>query len=83
MTGKVLHSLSDLNGDGIADLVTFSLEDGSISSKRSTSSRCISARQQPMAASRSHGTSILRSSRTAASNSGWTDATLIAMAKSN
>ncbi len=26
MTGKVLHSLSDLNGDGVADLVVFSLE---------------------------------------------------------
>ena len=35
MTGKVLHSLSDLNGDGIGDLVMFSLEGGSISSKRS------------------------------------------------
>ena len=35
MTGKVLHSLSDLNGDGVADLVTFSLEGGSIASKRS------------------------------------------------
>ena len=34
-TGKVLHSLSDLNGDGIADLVIFSLESGSIASKRS------------------------------------------------
>ena len=35
MTGKVLHSLSDLNGDGVSDLVTFSLQGGSISSKRS------------------------------------------------
>ena len=35
MTGKVLHSLSDLNGDGVADLVVFSLEGRSISSKRS------------------------------------------------
>ena len=35
MTGKVLHSLTDLNGDGIGDLVMFSLEGGSISSKRS------------------------------------------------
>ena len=35
MTGKVLHSLSDLNGDGVADLVTFSLEGRSIASKRS------------------------------------------------
>ena len=26
MTGRVLHSLSDLNGDGVADLVVFSLE---------------------------------------------------------
>ena len=36
MTGKVLHSLSDLNGDGVADLVTFSLEGRSIASKLST-----------------------------------------------
>ena len=35
MTGKVLHSLSDLNGDGVADLVVFSLEGRSIASKRS------------------------------------------------
>ena len=35
MTGRVLHSLSDMNGDGIADLVVFSLEGRSISSKRS------------------------------------------------
>ena len=35
MTGKVLHSLSDLNGDGVADLVTFSLEGRSIANKRS------------------------------------------------
>ena len=31
----VLHSLSDLNGDGVADLVTFSLEGRRIASKRS------------------------------------------------
>ena len=36
MTGRVLHSLTDLNGDGITDLVVFSLEGGSIASKRST-----------------------------------------------
>ena len=36
MTGKVLHSLADLNGDGVADLVVFSLEGRSIASKRST-----------------------------------------------
>ena len=35
MTGKVLHSLSDMNGDGVADLVVFLLEGRSISSKRS------------------------------------------------
>ena len=29
MTGRVLHSLTDINGDGIADLVVFSLEGGS------------------------------------------------------
>ncbi len=29
MTGKVLHALTDLNGDGIADLGIFSLEGGS------------------------------------------------------
>lgn len=32
---KVLHSLSDLNGDGVADLVTFSLEGVSLFSKHS------------------------------------------------
>lgn len=36
MTGRVLHSLGDLNGDGVADLATFSLEGRRISSKRST-----------------------------------------------
>ena len=36
MTGRVLHSLTDLSGDGVADLVVFSLEGASISSKRST-----------------------------------------------
>ena len=35
MTGRVLHSLSDMNGDGAADLVVFLLEGRSISSKRS------------------------------------------------
>ena len=35
MTGRVLHSLSDMNGDGVADLVVFLLEGRSISSKRS------------------------------------------------
>ena len=35
MTGRVLHSLTDLNGDGVADLVVFSLEGGNISAKRS------------------------------------------------
>ena len=33
--GKVLHSLTDMNGDGVADLVTFSLEGRSIANKRS------------------------------------------------
>ena len=36
MTGRVLHSLADLNGDGVTDLATFSLEGRRISSKRST-----------------------------------------------
>ena len=36
MTGRVLHSIADLNGDGVADLVVFSLEGASISRKRST-----------------------------------------------
>jgi hypothetical protein len=36
MTGRVLHSLSDLNGDGVADLVVVSVEGARISSKRST-----------------------------------------------
>lgn len=35
MTGKVLHSLADLNGDQIADLVTFSLEGESMAAKSS------------------------------------------------
>ncbi len=29
MTGRVLHALTDMNGDGVADLVVFSLEGGS------------------------------------------------------
>ena len=36
MTGRVLHSLTDLNGDGVTDLVVFSLQGRSIASKRST-----------------------------------------------
>ena len=36
MVGRVLHSFTDLNGDGVADLVVFSLEGRSISSKQST-----------------------------------------------
>jgi hypothetical protein len=36
MTGRVLHSLADLNGDGIGDLVVSSLEGRGISKKRST-----------------------------------------------
>ena len=36
MTGRVLHSLTDLNGDGVADLVVQALEGRSISRKRST-----------------------------------------------
>ena len=36
MMGKVLHSLTDLNGDGVADLVVFSLEGRRISRKQST-----------------------------------------------
>ena len=36
MTGRVLHSIADLNGDSVADLVVFSLEGASISHKRST-----------------------------------------------
>ena len=35
MTGKVLHSLADLNGDGVADLVVFKLSGKDISSKHS------------------------------------------------
>ncbi len=36
MQGRVLHSLTDLNGDGVADLVVVVLEGARISSKRST-----------------------------------------------
>ncbi|MDH3462933.1 MAG: VCBS repeat-containing protein [Acidimicrobiia bacterium] len=36
MTGRVLHSLTDLNGDGVGDLVVHSLEGTRISSKRSS-----------------------------------------------
>ncbi len=36
MLGKVLHSLADLNGDGVADLVVYSLQGTSIPSKRSS-----------------------------------------------
>ena len=35
MTGKVLHSVADLNGDGVTDLATFSLQGRRIASKRS------------------------------------------------
>ena len=35
MVGRVLHSLTDLSGDGVADLVVFSLAGKSISNKRS------------------------------------------------
>lgn len=30
LTGRVLHSLTDINGDGVADLVVFSLQGGSL-----------------------------------------------------
>ena len=36
MTGRVLHSLADMNGDGVADLVVFSLEIRSMWSAHST-----------------------------------------------
>ena len=36
MTGKVLQSLSDLNGDGVADLVMFSLDGTNVSAKQSS-----------------------------------------------
>ena len=36
MTGRVLHSLADLNGDGVGDLVVYSLEGRSMSGKHST-----------------------------------------------
>lgn len=36
MVGKVLHSLTDLNGDGVADLVVFELSGRDIASKHSS-----------------------------------------------
>ena len=36
MTGKVLHSLAELNGDGVADLVVFKLSGKDISKKHSS-----------------------------------------------
>ena len=81
MTGKVLHSLSDLNGDGVADLVTFSLEGRRIASKRSAFEVHFGA---PTAEG---GTAFARGRRycvqvgRAASTSGWTGTTLIATAK--
>lgn len=36
MAGRVLHSIADLNGDGIGDLVVYSLEGRTISSKQSS-----------------------------------------------
>jgi len=36
MTGKVFHALSDLNGDGVADLVVFKLSGSGISNKHSS-----------------------------------------------
>ncbi len=36
LTGRVLHSLTDMNGDGVADLVVFSLEGGSLWRMHST-----------------------------------------------
>ena len=36
MTGKVLHSLADLNGDGVTDLVVFKLSGRDISNKHSS-----------------------------------------------
>ncbi len=35
MTGRMLHSFDDLNGDGVADLVIYSLEGDRVSDKRS------------------------------------------------
>ena len=35
MTGRVLHSLADLNGDGVPDLVVFSLEGRNMTARRS------------------------------------------------
>ena len=60
MLGTVLHSLTDLNGDSVADLVVVSLEGRSISGKRSTYEVHFGAQQHPMAALCSGGASTSR-----------------------
>ena len=78
--GKVLHSLTDMNGDRVADLMTFSLEGRNISSKRSTyevhfgtptADGGIVFAPEVGAAFQSDGSIQL----------GWTDTTLIATAR--
>ena len=78
MTGRVLHSLSRYErrrGCRLGDLLAGGREHCQQAFRLSM---CILGRQQPMAALRLRRRSEPRSSRTAASNSGWTDTTLIA-----
>jgi hypothetical protein len=82
MTGRVLHSLSDLNGDGVGDLVVVSLEGASLSSKNSTYEVYLGERAPDGRTVFAGGGSTSASNRTAESSSGWTATTSIATARS-
>ena len=79
MTGRVLHSITDLNGDGVGDLVVHALVGRRISRKRSAYEVHFGAHR--MAALRSPRRSGSGSSRTTESSSGSTGTTSIAMAR--